>query len=75
MSALLAHVKAYRALAAAYDEQALLAPEGGWVRPTLRCHARAHREAANALEQLGVEECSGPAFEDRPEPPARKRPA
>lgn len=61
MSALLAHIKAYRVLAAAYDRAADQAA-GGHTHGTvniLRFHARVHRDAADELERQMQAGCSG----------------
>lgn len=62
VSALLAHAKAFRALAEGYLETAdELATKGGEGKPyvqTMRDHAAAHNRAADRLEQRAREECT-----------------
>lgn len=78
MSALLGHVKACRVLARSFRAQASAAagvPEqiANGTQSILHRFALAYDDAANVLAAKATEECTGPGFEDRPQPQKGKR--
>lgn len=80
MSDLLGHIASHRALADAFECQAQiyaknakdgLAEESVW--QTFDGLSAAHAMAAETLEEQARADCSGPAFDDRPQPPGRRK--